>query len=96
MSVHAFVCNIWKGVSYFWSQEERSRDGVWSPNRGASLPLGKGEKGGGGGVWGGGRSSLLWMSCYSAASVGLLGLKLRVRKKSVSDPLYTIFLVLHL
>ncbi|KAG7225029.1 hypothetical protein INR49_014484 [Caranx melampygus] len=40
--MRAFVCKIWKRVSYFWSWEERSHDGVWSQNRGSSLPLGKG------------------------------------------------------
>lgn len=39
--VHAFASNIWKGLSYFWSREESSRDGVWSQNRGSSLLLGK-------------------------------------------------------
>lgn len=66
--VPAFVCNIWKGLSYFWSQEERSRDGVWSPNRGASLLLGRGEKERSVGA-GGLRNSLLWMSCYPAVSL---------------------------
>lgn len=68
MCVHAFVCNIWKGLSYFWSLEERSRDGVWSQNRGSSLPLGKRETKrslGGGGVG----DSVLWMACYPAASL---------------------------
>lgn len=27
---HSFVCNMWKRLGYFWSQEQRSRDGVWS------------------------------------------------------------------
>ena len=30
INVRAFVWNLWKGLSYIWSREERSRDGVWS------------------------------------------------------------------
>lgn len=37
----ALLRNIWKKFRYFWWLEERSCDGVWSPNRGSSLLLGK-------------------------------------------------------
>lgn len=38
------VRSIWNGLGYFWSPEERSRDGVWSQNRGSSLLLGMGVR----------------------------------------------------
>lgn len=38
------VRSIWNGLGYFWSPEERSRDGVWSQNRGSSLLLGMGGR----------------------------------------------------
>lgn len=68
--LHAFVCKTWKGLSYFWSLEERSRDGVWSQNRGSTLLHAKGgsweeRRGERSGKWRGRvRNSLLWMSCY--------------------------------
>lgn len=87
MCVHTFVCNIWKGLSYFWSLEERSRDGVWSQNRGSSLPLGKRETkrslGGGGG------DSVLWMACYPAASLWLtVGLNWMSEAVSIKSTTY--------
>lgn len=57
----------WNGLGYFWSPEERSRDGVWSQNRGSSLLLGMGGRVEWSGV--GMRNSLLWMSCYPAGSL---------------------------
>lgn len=59
------VRSIWNGLGYFWSPEERSRDGVWSQNRGSSLLLGMGGEWSGVGM----RNSLLWMSCYPAGSL---------------------------
>lgn len=44
-SRRVLVCSIWNGLGYFWSPEERSRDGVWSQNRGSSLLLGMGGRG---------------------------------------------------
>lgn len=91
----AFVCNIWKGLSYFWSQEERSRDGVWSPNRGASLLLGKGEKErreewsvGGGGGWG-------MVDCGCPVTLqpvyDFLSVKAACQQQSVSNPAPTVW-----
>lgn len=69
LSWRVLVRSIWNGLGYFWSPEERSRDGVWSQNRESSLLLGMGGRGEESGV--GMRNSLLWMSCYSAGSLWL-------------------------
>lgn len=82
--VRALVRNIWKRVSYFWWLDERSCNGVWSPNREFSLLLGKrgtGRRGNRG----------AWTSSYSAAPLWLtVGLNMMSGTVRITSATYRI------